>query len=141
MDIQPLESLRSSGVLWAVNRALHTRGFALALALDDDGKVTGWALVGNGNAPMAFDSDADDAGFAAFEATLANLRLGSVYVAAQAPRSEIPTPTPRLDRIVEGAVLSDAPLAHNVVQITRPRIDPPRFFAAASGGDAIAGEF
>ncbi len=137
MDIQPLEALRSSGVLWAVNRALHPRGFALALALDDDGKVTGWTLVGNGTAPMAFDARDDADGFAAFEATIANARLGSEYVATQPPPAPVKA-EPELQAFI-GAESQSRTLAGVVVPFAR--IDPPKFFAAGAGGGAIVGEY
>lgn len=72
---RPLSELRSSGILWLVNRAvLHPRGFALALHTVGDDRVTGWSLLGDGSEVWAFDEDDDDERFAAAEATLAQLR-------------------------------------------------------------------
>jgi hypothetical protein len=53
------EQLIETGVLWAINAHLfHPLGFALAVDLDDDGKATGWSLLGDGSQPWFFADDA-----------------------------------------------------------------------------------
>lgn len=55
---RPLGELRSSGLLWLINRVVfHPRGFALALHADETGAVTGWSLQGNGTEPWSFPLD------------------------------------------------------------------------------------
>lgn len=67
----PLEHLRSSGMLWLINRVVfHPRGFALALHVDEDGQVTGWSISGDGTEPWNFTEIDDDAGYAAATAFL-----------------------------------------------------------------------
>jgi hypothetical protein len=52
--------LRSSGLLWLINRVVfHPRGFALALTMHD-GEPTGWTLLGDGSEVWRFDGDEDD---------------------------------------------------------------------------------
>jgi hypothetical protein len=63
--------LRSSGLLWLINRVtFHPLGFALALEVESDGRVIGWALQGNGEEIWKFSDADDDTGFAASGATL-----------------------------------------------------------------------
>ncbi len=72
--IRPLEELQSSGVLWKMNRsAFHPLGYAVALCLDEDGKVVGWQLQGNGSEVWGFDDETDDSGFARFSQTLGEI--------------------------------------------------------------------
>ena len=60
-EIRPLDELRSSGLLWLVNRVVfHPRGFALALNLNDDGNVDGWQLVGDGTEVWSYAPDVDE---------------------------------------------------------------------------------
>lgn len=72
---RPLEELRSSGLLWLINKVVfHPRGFALVLVVDGpdvDGReeVVGWDLDGDGSEPWHFELD-EGALFAAAEATL-----------------------------------------------------------------------
>jgi hypothetical protein len=75
---RPFSELRDSGLLWLVNRtALHPRGFALALHIDQAGNATGWSVKGDGTEPWAFLMDAEeDASFARLEATLSAARRG-----------------------------------------------------------------
>lgn len=79
------EDLRTSGLLWAVNKVLlHPRGFALALHFPEGATLQqieahevepiGWTLAGTGAEVWQFAPDMDDEGFAAFEALLADHR-------------------------------------------------------------------
>ena len=66
-----LGELRSSGLLWLINRVVfHPRGFALAVHLEPDGRVTGWTLEGSGRGPWRFSESDDEASFAAAQSTL-----------------------------------------------------------------------
>jgi hypothetical protein len=62
------EELRTSGVLWAINKNfLHPQGYALALCIDGNDKVVGWQMFGDGSEPWSFESDEPEAtAFAAF---------------------------------------------------------------------------
>lgn len=75
---RPLAELRTSGLLWLINRIVfHPRGLALALHYDKDETVTGWSLLRATNGePFAFEPDADDRGFKAAEQTIADARDG-----------------------------------------------------------------
>ncbi|KQW13571.1 hypothetical protein ASD08_30880 [Streptomyces sp. Root369] len=72
-DARPFAALRDSGLLWLINRvALHPRGLALALHLDEHGQAYGWSLVSNGEGePWMFDPATDNDGFVRAEATIA----------------------------------------------------------------------
>lgn len=75
---RPFAELIDAGLLWLINRtALHPRGFALAIHLDEDDKAAGWSIKGDGTEPWAFlmDAEEDDC-FRRLEATLAALRPG-----------------------------------------------------------------
>lgn len=60
------EELRSSGLLWLLNREVfHPRGYALALnfEFDDDGVLgvcTGWTLLGDGSEPWSMGAGAEE---------------------------------------------------------------------------------
>jgi hypothetical protein len=61
-DKRPFEDLRTSGLLWMINRlAFHTRGYALAISFDGDGDgdATGWQILGDGTRPWAFTDETD----------------------------------------------------------------------------------
>lgn len=77
--LRPLSELRSSGLLWLINRVcLHPRGFALALGIDAAGEVIGWRLVGRGDEPWTYAPEIDeDVAFKAVEALLADTRVVS----------------------------------------------------------------
>lgn len=63
-DIRSFDDLRSTGLLWLINRIIfHPRGYALAFYLDDAGEVVGWSMLGNGTEPWRFPSDRDRANF------------------------------------------------------------------------------
>ncbi|PWI16036.1 hypothetical protein DI272_19080 [Streptomyces sp. Act143] len=64
--------LRDSGLLWLINRtALHPRGLALALHLDEHGQAYGWSLVSNAEGePWQFDPATDNDGYQRAEATI-----------------------------------------------------------------------
>lgn len=57
----PFQNLRTSGLLWLINRQVfHPRGFALAVIADTTtGEVTGWELLGDGIEPWNF-ADGDE---------------------------------------------------------------------------------
>lgn len=47
--------LRDDGLLWLINSAVfHPRGYALAVDIDDDGKIQGFALLGDGTEPWRY---------------------------------------------------------------------------------------
>jgi len=51
---RPLDQLRTSGLLWLINRTVfHPRGFALGLH-ENNGEVTGWSLQGDGTDPWLY---------------------------------------------------------------------------------------
>jgi hypothetical protein len=63
---RPFEELRSTGLLWLINRVVfHPRGYALALHRVD-GQITGWSLLGDGCEVWRFDNN-EDKEFAAVE--------------------------------------------------------------------------
>lgn len=63
--VRPLDELRSSGVLWYINRVcFHPRGYALALAYGGAGEVIGWNIEGDGSEIWSFTASDDDAKFA-----------------------------------------------------------------------------
>lgn len=75
MDERPFEELLDTGMLWLLNRAtLHPRGFALAIHRDDDGKATGWSIIGDGTECWAYRNETDDEKFQAVEQFLNSLR-------------------------------------------------------------------
>ena len=61
---RPLEDLSPTGLLWLINTAaLHPRGYAMALHYDDEGKVEGWSVVGDGKEAWRFamtDAEMDE---------------------------------------------------------------------------------
>ncbi|MEV6102629.1 hypothetical protein [Nocardia sp. NPDC051981] len=68
---RPLSDLRSSGLLWLINRVtFHPHGLALGLVTDDDGAVTGWRLMGDGSEPMWFTPEDEADLFARAQATI-----------------------------------------------------------------------
>lgn len=68
-ETRPWEELRSSGLLWLINRVVfHPRGFALAV-VRREGEIVGWKLQGDGTEPWAFNGDEDKL-FARAQATL-----------------------------------------------------------------------
>lgn len=71
-DNRPLSDLRSSGLLWLINRVVfHPRGAALALHETPEGEVIGWRLLAPGEAePFTFPDDTDIEGFRRAEETL-----------------------------------------------------------------------
>lgn len=61
-EVRPLAELRSSGLLWLINRVVfHPRGYAMALEANEDGEVEGWSLLGDGTEPYAYAPDVDEA--------------------------------------------------------------------------------
>lgn len=69
-ELRPWEDLRTSGLLWLINRVVfHPRGFALGLASDSEGAATGWLLLGDGSEPWWFADDSADL-FSAAQQTL-----------------------------------------------------------------------
>lgn len=73
--MRPLSELRTSGLLWLINRTVfHPRGLGLALHMDGDA-VVGWSLMrANAHEPFGFTEADDNAGFRAAEDTLARQR-------------------------------------------------------------------
>lgn len=68
-DVRAWEELRSTGLLWLINRVVfHPRGWALAL-VRRDGQLVGWNLQGDGREVWEFNGD-EDALFAAAQNTL-----------------------------------------------------------------------
>lgn len=58
-DAQPFEALRTTGLLWLINRVtFHPRGYALAL-VRRGGQITGWKLLGDGTEVWRFEGDED----------------------------------------------------------------------------------
>jgi hypothetical protein len=58
-EIEPLpfEDLRTTGMLWAINKyLLHPQGFALVIYMDG-GKAIGWQMLGDGTEDWVFESD------------------------------------------------------------------------------------
>lgn len=70
---RPFAELIDSGLLWLVNRyALHPRGLAVALHVDEHGQAYGWSLVHNSNGePWQYDPATDADGRTRAEATIA----------------------------------------------------------------------
>lgn len=55
------KELRDSGLLWLINKSVfHPRGFSLSLIFDEEGEVTGWALMGKGDKPVRIPDEAAD---------------------------------------------------------------------------------
>lgn len=74
MKDRPFSELSDSGLLWLINATVfHPRGFALALVGDQNGKITGWELLGDGSEPWVYDGARPER-FAAAEQTLARVR-------------------------------------------------------------------
>lgn len=72
MEDRPLSELRSSGLLWLINRAVfHPRGVALAIRETSEGEVTGWGLVtAPAGEPFSFAEETDIKGFRRAEETI-----------------------------------------------------------------------
>ncbi|MFM9594487.1 hypothetical protein ACKI1O_34505 [Streptomyces scabiei] len=74
-ETRPLAELRSSGMLWLINRAVfHPHGLALALVTDEAGDIAGWCLMGDGTEPCWFAPEDEASLFAEAQATLAAAR-------------------------------------------------------------------
>lgn len=57
---RPFQELRDSGLLWLINRTVfHPRGYALAIAYDDD-EAVGWSLLGDGSEPWQYADEVDE---------------------------------------------------------------------------------
>lgn len=68
---RPLSELRSSGLLWLINRTVfHPHGLALALVTDAEGRVTGWRLTGDGREVMWFTPEDEAVLFVRAQATI-----------------------------------------------------------------------
>ena len=58
--VRSWEALRSSGLLWLINRVVfHPRGWAWALCRVD-GQLVGWRLLGDGREVWRFEGDSED---------------------------------------------------------------------------------
>lgn len=89
-DGRPWDELRSSGLLWLINRVVfHPRGFALCLVVRG-GEIVGWKLQGNGREVWAFPADGEDDFFSRAEATLA---AGRSHLRQKSSPSAKPTAT------------------------------------------------
>lgn len=76
MSARPLAELRSSGLLWLINRVVfHPHGLALAVVEDDAGTITGWTLLGNGDEPIWFAPEDEEPLFHQAHATLNAARV------------------------------------------------------------------
>lgn len=81
---RPFKELSDSGLLWLINRTVfHPRGYALAITVED-GKATGWSMLGDGSEPWQFGGDEND-NFRRAEATLAGQRPPDVTPAERGP--------------------------------------------------------
>ncbi|MFF6985604.1 hypothetical protein [Streptomyces sp. NPDC010273] len=71
-ELQPLDGLSDSGLLWLINRSVfHPRGLALALNREEDGTITGWLLLAAAEGePFSFPDRDDTTGYQRAEATL-----------------------------------------------------------------------
>jgi hypothetical protein len=59
-ETRSFDELRSSGLLWLINRVVfHPRGFALALSMRD-GEPVGWKMLGDGSEVWRFEGDEDE---------------------------------------------------------------------------------
>jgi hypothetical protein len=66
---RPWEDLKSSGLLWLINRVVfHPRGYALGLHREG-GEIVGWSLMGDGTEVWQFNGPEDES-FAAAQRTL-----------------------------------------------------------------------
>lgn len=66
---RPFEELRTSGLLWLINRVVfHPRGYAFALVIEN-GVAVGWTLQGDGDEVWRYDEN-EDALFLAAKRTL-----------------------------------------------------------------------
>lgn len=55
---RPFDEWQENGLLWLINATVfHPRGYALMLGKDQNGKVMGWDLTGDGTEPWQFASD------------------------------------------------------------------------------------
>jgi hypothetical protein len=74
--VRPLAELRTTGLLWLINRTvLHPRGYALGFDLDADGNAVGWVLLGDGTESWNYDESVDENElFRNVEALFASLR-------------------------------------------------------------------
>lgn len=67
---------KDTGVLWAINRyLLHPRGYALTFHFDEEHRLLGWSVQGDGGEVYTFSETDDDDGFARFEAFLNGVRI------------------------------------------------------------------
>lgn len=57
---RPFDELRTSGLLWLINRVVfHPRGFALGFVIEE-GELTGWCIQGDGTDPFRYAADIDE---------------------------------------------------------------------------------
>lgn len=55
--VAPFDALVEEGLLWLINaEVFHPRGYAMALHYSN-GRIDGWALLGDGTEPFTFDHD------------------------------------------------------------------------------------
>jgi hypothetical protein len=78
-DLRPwprdFSELRSSGLLWLINRQVfHPWGYGLGIGFDSDRVALGWILVGDGSEPMNFQDGPETSNVAAALATLGLVR-------------------------------------------------------------------
>lgn len=61
---RPFSDMRSTGLLWMLNRLLHPWGYALAFHTEpcnccpeENREVIGWSIMGDGSEPWKFGDD------------------------------------------------------------------------------------
>jgi hypothetical protein len=60
----PFSAMSEYGLLWLINRVVfHPRGYALAFWRGDDGEISGWSIIGDGQEVWTFKADDDDEEF------------------------------------------------------------------------------
>jgi hypothetical protein len=70
-EIRTWDELRTSGLLWLINRVVfHPRGWALSFHYDDNGECFGWSLQGDGSEVWTMGIEGEDELFAKVQALL-----------------------------------------------------------------------
>jgi hypothetical protein len=54
--------LEPTGLLWLINATtFHPRGYAISIVRDDEGRATGWQLLGDGKDRWTYAEDSETA--------------------------------------------------------------------------------